>query len=81
LVNLKKVINRNGSQIVDLDKKDLALRKDQSNIGAFKFAKAVKMTDIVTHVNESDFRPYICEYSILKNIAFVPSTADVNLDL
>ena len=48
---------------------------------ALKFAKAVKMTEFVTHVNESDFRPYTCEYSMLKNIGFVQNNASVSLDL
>lgn len=39
------------------------------------------MTEFVTHFNENDFRPFQTEFSTLKNIAFVPSNAGVNLDL
>lgn len=46
-----------------------------------KFAKAAKLTEFVTIINENDFRPYSCEYSIIKNIAFVPNNSGVIIDL
>ena len=78
---MKTVKNGNSSLIVDLDKSDKSLRKDLVSKSALKFMKAVKMTEFVTHVNESDFRPFSCEYTILKNLAFVANNGGVNLDL
>lgn len=39
------------------------------------------MIELVSKVNEQDFRPYICETSQIKNIAFVAKGESVNVDI
>ena len=69
------------AQLVDLDKNNMSLRKSQISNQNLKFAKAAKLTEYIAFINENDFRPYSCEYSLIKNIAFVPNNQGIIIDL